>query len=192
MTRTLDRTIGRTNAAATLLVLALAVGAAPAPKSASKATKSAAATPAPPPFAKVYLALRGCTSCDHCRTTIRQMTKGSAQGGETRVNGSEVEVLYAKPRVVPLREVIKSLAENRLHDLSLVDVLFEASGSISKGSDGGLQFTLVETGQTFPLSVPPQMERPADGRTARVVAVVDGWRGNGALTLVAREVRSAT
>jgi hypothetical protein len=191
MTRTLGRTIGRTNAAATLLVLALSIGAAPAPKSTSTPTKSAAATPAPPPFAKVYLALRGCTSCEHCRTTIRQMTKGSAQGGETRVNGSEVEVLYAKPRVVPLREVIKSLAENRLHDLNLVDVLFEASGSIAKGGDGTLRFTMAETGQSFPVTVASQMERPADGRSVRLVALVDGWRGKGNLTLVAREVRAA-
>jgi hypothetical protein len=185
------RSIGRTHAAASLLVLALAIGAAPAPRSASTASKSAAAVPAPPPFAKVYLALRGCTSCEHCRTTIRQMTKGSAQGGETRVNGSEVEVLYAKPRIVPLREVIRSLAENRLHDLNLVDVLFEASGSIAKGADGTLRFTMAETGQSFPLSVAAQMEHPADGRTVRLVAVVDGWRGKGNLTLVAREVRTA-
>ena len=181
----MSRSIRRTNAVATILILALALGAAPAPKPA------AIAAAAPPPFAKVYLALRGCTSCDHCRTTIRQMTKGSAQGGETHVNGSQVEVLYAKPRVVPLREVIKSLAENRLHDLDLVDVLFEANGSIAKGADGTLRFTMAETGQSFPVSVAPQMERPADGRSVRLVAVVDGWRAKGDLTLVAREVRPA-
>ena len=181
----MSRSIRRTNAVATILILALALGAAPAPKPA------ATAAAAPPPFAKVYLALRGCTSCDHCRTTIRQMTKGSAQGGETHVNGSQVEVLYAKPRVVPLREVIKSLAENRLHDLDLVDVLFEANGSIAKGADGTLRFTMAETGQSFPVSFAPQMERPADGRSVRLVAVVDGWRAKGDLTLVAREVRPA-
>jgi len=181
----MTRSIGRRYITATLLIFVLALGAAPVPKPA------ATTVPAPAPFAKVYLALRGCTSCDHCRTTIRQMTKGSAKGGETHVNGSQVEVLYAKPRVVPLREVIKALAENRLHDLNLVDVLFEASGSIAKGADGALRFTMAETGQSFPVSVAPQMERPADGRSVRLVAVVDGWRAKGALTLVAREVRSA-
>ena len=180
----MTRSIGRTNIVATLLVLAFTLGAAPAPKQAATAA-------APPPFAKVYLALRGCTSCDHCRTTIRQMTKGSAQGGETRVNGSQVEVRYATPRVVPLREVIKSLAENRLHDLNLVDVLFEAKGSIAKSADGTLRFTMAETGQSFAVSVAPQMERPADGRSVRLVAVVDGWRGKGDIKLVAREVRAA-
>jgi hypothetical protein len=119
------------------------------------------------------------------------MTKGSAQGGETHVNGSQVEVLYAKPRVVPLREVIKSLAENRLHDLDLVDVLFEATGTIAKGADGALRFTMADTGQSFPVSVAPQMERPGEGRAVRLVAVVDGWRGKGGLTLVAREVRAS-
>jgi hypothetical protein len=175
-------------------ILVLALGATPWGPSRAEASPAApkpAATKAATPFAKVYLALRGCTSCAHCRTTIRQMAKGSAKGGEARVNGDQVEVLYAKPRVLPLREVIKTLAENRLHDLSLVDVLFEASGSISKGSDGALRFTLAETGQSFPVSVPPQMNRPADGRAARLVAVVDGWRGKGGLTLVAREVRPA-
>jgi hypothetical protein len=179
------RSIGRWNAAASLLIVAFAIGAAPVSRS------TPTAPPAPPPFAKVYLALRGCTSCEHCRTTIRQMTKGSAQGGETHVNGSQVEVLYAKPRVVPLREVIKSLAENRLHDLDLVDVLFEATGTIAKGADGALRFTMADTGQSFPVSVAPQMERPGEGRAVRLVAVVDGWRGKGGLTLVAREVRAS-
>ena len=119
------------------------------------------------------------------------MAKGSAKGGEARLNGDQVEVSYAKPRVLPLRDVIKTLAENRLHDLSLVDVLFEASGSFAKGADGTLRFTLSETGQAFPIAVSAPLERPADGRTVRLVAVVDGWRGKGGLTLVAREVRPA-
>jgi hypothetical protein len=120
------------------------------------------------------------------------MTKGSAKGGETRVNGDQVEVLYAAPRIVPLREVIKSLAENRLHDLDLVDVLFEARGSFTKGADGGARFTLAETGQAFGVSLASTMERPADGREVRLIAVVEGWRGKGALTLTAREIRPAT
>ena len=159
--------------------------------SAAPVVPVAIAKPAAAPFAKVYLALRGCTSCAHCRTAIRQMAKGGAKGGEARVNGDQVEVLYAKPRVVPLRDVIKSLAENRLHDLNLVDVLFEARGSFTKGADGVLRFTLAETGQSFAVSVSPQMERPADGREVRLVAVVDGWRGKGGLSLVAREIRPA-
>jgi hypothetical protein len=140
------------------------------------------------PFARVYLALRGCTSCSHCRTTIRQMAKGSAQGGETHVAGDQVEVLYAKPRTVPLRDVIRSLADNRLHDLSVVDVLFEANGVLAKAADGSLRFRLPETGQTFPITMAESVKAPAPGSSVRLVAVVDGWRGKGALTLVAREV----
>lgn len=175
--------------ATALVVLALgAVPGFPSPADAAKPAGSKSAAK-PVPFAKVSLALRGCTSCAHCRTTIRQMAGGSAKGGEARVNGDQVEVLYPKPRVLPLRDVIATLAENRLHDLSLVDVLFEASGSFAKGSDGALRFTLAGTGQAFPVSVSPQMERPADGRAVRLVAVVDGWRGKGGLTLVAREIR---
>jgi len=119
------------------------------------------------------------------------MTNGNAKGGETRVNGDRVEVSYAKPRLLPLRDVIKSLSENRLHDLDLVDVLFEANGSIAKGQDGVLRFTLAETGQAFTVTVNDAVRRPADGREVRLVAVVDGWRGKGGLTLVAREVRPA-
>ncbi|HEU4726073.1 MAG TPA: hypothetical protein VFU59_12375, partial [Candidatus Eisenbacteria bacterium] len=168
------------------------VAGAPADAAGARASAAKpAVAQAPAPFAKVYLALRGCTSCAHCRTTIRQMTKGSAQGGEARVNGDQVEVSYAKPRVLPLRDVIKTLSENRLHDLNLVDVLFEANGSFAKGADGVLRFTLAETGQAFPVAVTAPIERPADGRTVRLVAVVDGWRGKGGLSLVAREVRPA-
>lgn len=175
---------------AALVPLAGAAPASASPAPAGRASATAASVAAAPaPFARVYLALRGCTSCSHCRTTIRQMTKGSAKGGETRVSGDEVEVLYAKPRPVPLREVVRSLADNRLHDLSLVDVLFEATGAIAKGADGALSFTLAETGQAFPVRLAEHVERPADGRPVRLVAVVDGWRGKGGLTLVAREVR---
>lgn len=168
--------------------------AAPSNAAAAKGTTPAATATdaaASAPFARVYLALRGCTSCSHCRTTIRQMTKGSAKGGETRVNGDQVEVLYAKPRVVPLREVIRSLADNRLHDLSLVDVLFEAKGVIGKGADGALIFTLDETGQVFPISLADQVKNPVAGRPVRLVALVEGWRKKGALTLVARDVQAA-
>jgi hypothetical protein len=117
------------------------------------------------------------------------MTKGSAKGGETRVNGDQVEVLYAKPRVVPLRDVVRSLADNRLHDLSLVDVLFEARGVIGKGAGGALIFTLDETGQVFPISLADRVKSPASGRPVRVVAIVEGWRKKGELTLLAREIQ---
>lgn len=177
--------------AAALVSFAGAASSSASPAPAGKPSASGASVAAAPaPFARVYLALRGCTSCSHCRTTIRQMTKGSAKGGETRVSGDQVEVLYAKPRPVPLREVVRSLADNRLHDLSLVDVLFEATGAIAKGADGALSFTLAETGQAFPVRLAEHVERPADGRPVRLVAVVDGWRGKGGLTLVAREVRA--
>ncbi|HEY6572503.1 MAG TPA: hypothetical protein VI198_04220 [Candidatus Eisenbacteria bacterium] len=182
---------------AAALAAAIALGAAAAAPSSATAGKAASASApaateaaAPAPFARVYLALRGCTSCSHCRTTIRQMTKGSAKGGETRVNGDQVEVLYAKPRVVPLRDVVRSLADNRLHDLSLVDVLFEARGVIGKGAGGALTFTLDETGQVFPISLGETVKNPASGGPVRVVALVEGWRKKGELTLVAREVRA--
>lgn len=164
-----------------------AIGAAPSLAGSAK-QEPVSTVPSSAPFARVYLALRGCTSCSHCQTTIRQMTKGSAKGGETRVHGDQVEVLYAKPRVVPLRNVIRSLADNRLHDLSLVDVLFEARGVIGVGADGALTFTLGETGQVFPLSLAGHVKNPPPGRPVRVLALVEGWRKKGELTLVAREV----
>ena len=107
-----------------LAALVLGPGAGPsiaAPAPAAGHARAAAAKPAP--FARVYLALRGCTSCSHCRTTIRQMAKSSAKGGEARVAGDQVEVRYDKPRLLPLREIIRSLADHRLHDLS-VEIVF--------------------------------------------------------------------
>ena len=148
-----------------------------------------AAEKKPDPFARVYLALRGCTSCSHCRTTIRQMARASAGGGEARLTGDKIEVSYATPRQVPLRDVIRRLAENRLHDLSLVDVLFEARGSIAEGPGGGAIFILPQTGQRFPVEVDPSIRRPEKGAPVRLVARVDGWREKGEIRLVAREVR---
>lgn len=153
------------------------------------ASPPAAPTPDRAPFARVYLALRGCTSCSHCRTTIRQMVRSTSEGGETKFSDDRVEVRYATPRQVPLRQVIHSLADNRLHDLSVVDVLFEASGTLATAVNGVTTFTLAETGQTFPLSVAGTLARPADGSPVRLVALVSGWRENAALSLVAREMK---
>lgn len=166
-------------------------GQAPAGK-ATHATHAATATPAPTPFARVYLALRGCTSCSHCRTNIRQMVKSKSDGGEARLAADQVEVSYPKPRTVPLRDVVRSLAENRLHDLSVVDVLFEAKGSIA-ATKSGTTFRMAETGQSFPISIDRAVKRPTDGTQVRVTALVDGWRTKDAksdLSLVARSIEA--
>jgi hypothetical protein len=147
----------------------------------------------PTPFARVYLALRGCTSCSHCRTTIRQMVRSQAgKAGEARVDGGAVELAYRKPGVVPLRKVIRSLAENRLHDLSLVDVLFEVDGTITTGGEGAARFTLRGTRQSFPLHIDRAVRRPPDGAPVRLTALVEGWREGGELSLVARQVRAGS
>jgi len=168
----------------------LAAGIAVPPSAASGPKRGAGAVAADStPFARVYLALRGCTSCSHCRTTIRQMVRSTTEGGETKVGSDRVEVRYATPRQVPLRQVIRSLADNRLHDMSVVDVLFEARGTLATAKNGGATFTLDETGQTFPLSIGASLARPADGSPVHLVALVSGWRENAALSLVAREVK---
>lgn len=162
----------------------VSAGAAPAAGASSPAAKE------PPPFARVYLALRGCTSCAHCRTAIRQMARSGSDGGEARVSTDAVEVRYPTPREVPLRAVIRRLAENRLHDLSLVDVLFEAHGTIASGPDGGAVFTLRGTNQSFTVSLDPSLRRPAGDAPVRLTALVEGWREKGDLRLIAREVRN--
>lgn len=140
------------------------------------------------PFARVYLALRGCTSCSHCRTAIRQMARAGSGGGETRVTTDAVEVRYAKPVTIPLRDVIRRLAENRLHDLTLVDVLLEADGTVT-ATPSGSTFTLRGTGQTFPLRIEPSIAK-ASG-PVRLTALVEGWRERGTLELVARGMTPA-
>ena len=157
-----------------------------------EATAGPRAPEASAPFARVYLALRGCTSCSHCRTTIRQMARAGSSGGEARVSSDAVEVRYAKPRLVPLRDVIRRLAENRLHDLTLVDVLFEAEGTIATTPAGATTFTLKGTGQSFPLDLAPSLARPGGGAPVRLTATVEGWRDRGGLTLVAREIHGIT
>ena len=174
-----------------------------APAGRTTPTTPTAQAAASAPFARVYLALRGCTSCSHCRTNIRQMVRSKSDGGEAHLASDQVEVLYAKPRTVPLRDVVRSLAENRLHDLSVVDVLFEARGSIA-ATKTGTTFRMAETGQSFPISIDRAVKRPADGTQVRVTALVDGWRtkdakgsntkgshtqgSNGDLSLVARTI----
>jgi hypothetical protein len=143
-----------------------------------------------PPFARVYLALRGCTSCSHCRTAIRQMARAGSGGGEARVSTDAVEVRYMTPRTVPLRSVIRRLADNRLHDLSLVDVLFEAEGVIADAPNGAATFKLRGTSQSFPVTLDPSLRRPSDGSSVRLTALVEGWRGTGDLRLIAREVKA--
>jgi hypothetical protein len=131
-------------------------------------------------------------SCSHCRTTIRQMLKPKVQGGVSRLGDDQVEVKYQAPQVVPLRDVIQSLANNRLHDFSVVDVLFEASGVIRSGRNGALTFVVAETGQTFPVAIDHTTDRPSDGTPVRVTSLVDGWRGKGELSLRVKEIRAKT
>jgi len=161
---------------AIVLSLVSASAAIAGPPRAAQAGGPAASATEPTPFARVYLAIKGCTSCSHCRTTIRQMVNTKSAGGETRMSADQVEVRYPKPGPVPLKDVIHSLAENRLHDLSLVDVLFEARGTIAPGPNGTATFKLAETGQAFPITIDKAVRRPADGTAVRLTAVVDGWR----------------
>jgi hypothetical protein len=195
---TMLRSILRSSAigAAVALAIASTVSRVPAGQApAGHSTHSAHALAADAPFARVYLALRGCTSCSHCRTNIRQMVKSKSDGGEASLANDQVEVRYPKPRTVPLRDVVRSLAENRLHDLSVVDVLFEAKGSIA-ATKSGTTFRMAETGQSFPISIDRAVKRPADGTQVRVTALVDGWREKGAkgssgdLSLVARSIEA--
>lgn len=186
MPRSILRSTAIAGAAAFLVAATAPPGTA---AQAPPAAHAAQAAPANDPFARVYLALRGCTSCSHCRTNIRQMVRSKSDGGEARLASDQVEVRYPKPRTVPLRDVVRSLAENRLHDLSVVDVLFEAKGSIA-ASKTGTTFRMAETGQSFPISIDRAVKRPADGTPVRVTALVNGWRQKGDLSLVARTIET--
>lgn len=191
MLRSILRSTTITGAAAFLVGASAPLGTAGQAPPAGHGTHAAQA-PANDPFARVYLALRGCTSCSHCRTNIRQMVRSKSDGGEARLASDQVEVRYTKPRPVPLRDVVRSLAENRLHDLSVVDVLFEAKGSIA-ATKAGTTFRMAETGQSFPISIDRAVKRPADGTPVRITALVDGWRtkgSNGDLSLVARSIEA--
>lgn len=147
------------------------------PDESSSAVSTATIAPTAP-FAKVYLALKGCTSCAACRSTIRQMTKGAAKDGKVSLPGDGVEVRYAKPTTIPLKKVVGNLAKNRLHDLKLVDVLFDASGQIHTDSGGSLLFTIETTGQQYSISIPAGVSAPPRDEPLRLSAVVRGWRAS--------------
>lgn len=188
MTNQMSRSIA--TCAVLMLVAAASAGSATLPGGRGNAASGHAAKSALP-FARVYLATRGCMSCSHCRTNIRQMLRPRTKGAETKFGDDEIEVTYAAPQAVPLRDVIRSLADNRLHDLSLVDVLLEARGTIGSAQGGGATFALAETGQSFHLVMDRSLSRPPDGTPVRLTAVVDGWRKKGTLSLTAREIRPA-
>ena len=154
------------------LVIAIVTSAqrVPAGEAVSKASQ---------PFARVYLALQGCTSCAACRSVIRQMTKGAAKEGNVSLPTDAVEVTYAEPTTIPLKKVVGNLARNRLHNLKLVDVLFDASGKISEAGDGALVFTMATTGQQYEVSLPEGLDAPDSSKSLRISAIVQGWRGKG-------------
>ncbi len=131
------------------------------------------------PFARVYLALQGCTSCAACRSVIRQMTKGAAKEGKVSLPTDAVEVTYDEPTTIPLKKVVGNLARNRLHNLKLVDVLFDASGQISEIKDGALVFTMATTGQQYEVTLPKGLDTPDSSKSLRISAIVQGWRGKG-------------
>jgi hypothetical protein len=128
------------------------------------------------PFARIYLALRGCTSCAACRDAIRRMAQGSAPGGDVSLPRDAVEVRYEEPESIPLAEVVRGLAKNRLHDLEVVDVLFEAEGTISRRENGDRVFTLRVTNQAFPLAAGLHASLPGEETPVRLEALVTGWR----------------
>ena len=118
------------------------------------------------------------------------MVRSNSKGGEATFGEDRVEVRYPAPRSVPLREVIRSLAQSRLHDLSVVDVLFEATGTVSVAADGSHRFVVDKTGQSFPIELGSAAAGPTPG-SVRLTALVQGWRGKGSLSLVARELKGA-
>lgn len=130
------------------------------------------------PFARVALALRGCSSCSHCRSTIRQAAKSVAASGRVAVGGDQVEVTFDRPQKIPLDAVIRRLAANGLHDLTVLDVLFDAEGSVEK-TPSGLLFRLRETEQSFPLRVTEFQQEPPIGEPLRLRTVVQGWSASG-------------
>lgn len=127
-------------------------------------------------FARVYLSLRGCASCAPCRSDIRQLVKSKTPYGAVRLSKDTVEIRYTTPRDIPLRDVIHRMADNRLHNLELVDVRFDAEGFIEKDRNGAFWLRLPETGQRFPLSIKELAKTPPMGPKVRVEARVIGWR----------------
>ena len=185
----MTRRFGSRVALGAMALLLLTAAPARVTAAATPTTKTAVGSESPP-FARVYLALRGCTSCAHCRTSIRQMVRSNSKGGEATFGQDRVEVRYPAPRSVPLREVIQSLAQSRLHDLSVIDVLFEATGTVAVTADGSHRFVIEKTGQSFPIELGPTVSGPTAG-PVRLTAVVQGWRGKGSLSLVPRELKGA-
>lgn len=141
----------------------------------TNAPKTEAQTSEAAPFARVALALRGCSSCSNCRSTIRQTAKAASQSDSVKVGADDVEVIYRAPQSIPLREVVDRLANNGMHDLTLVDVLFDTEGELKREANGELTFSLRETHQSFPFKVTDSQKVPQIGKPLHLRTVVRGW-----------------
>ena len=183
-------TYGEHSSASSADVMAVKNTCCTAPDTESPAvTTPPSATALGTPFARVYLAMKGCTSCAACRAAIRQMAAGQVEGGETTLEDDHLEISYQTPTEIPLAAVIDRIATNRLHDLNVVDVLFEARGSIRRATDGSTVFALEGTSQSFALAL-GSVQVP-ESSTITLTARVTGWRERGrALALEATGVRS--
>lgn len=127
------------------------------------------------PFARVALALRGCSSCSHCRSTIRQTTKAAAASGNVQVASDAVEIVFPNPTTLKLDEIVGRLASSGLHDLSVLDVLLDAEGVVGKSGEGDFFLKLRGTEQRFSLRVPEFSKAPPLGEPIRLRTVVQGW-----------------
>ncbi len=146
--------------------------------------------PQAPAFARVYLSLRGCTSCSSCRSNIRQTVKAEAPKSTVLLDDEKVEVRYDAACEIPLDKVVETLARSRLHNLELVDVLFEGTGSVKSDGEGRGVFVVKETNQSFSLAFDlRQFPELSPDKPLRIVAVVEGWRETGQpLTLKLKEI----
>ena len=125
-------------------------------------------------FAKISLALKGCSSCGSCKTNLRQTLKASSKAEKVSLKGNgKVEMVYLSPQMLNIRDIVKSMGVLGMKDSSVVDVLLEATGKLEKKKDE-VYFILEKTGQEFLIEHAP-VSALGEASAMHLKAVVKGW-----------------
>lgn len=126
-----------------------------------------------PGRAVVHLDVRGCMSCDMCRTIMRRMAR--EEGGTIRFGGDSIEIDWGSTEPVSFGDLAARMERSGIRNLEVLGITFTAVGDLREGADGA-SFVVQANGQV--LRVIEGIERLRGG-PKRARLQVRGWREGG-------------
>ena len=144
-----------------------------------------------PVFARVMLALKGCSSCAHCRTNLRQALKEGSKAQKVSLGNGKVEMVFSQPSTLDIHGIVTSMGTMGMKDLEAVDVLVEMNGRIET-KHGIKVFVADSTGQELTLDIAEDTAGLLGhtGVHVWIKAVAQGWeRKDKEITLKVRDLK---